>query len=234
MKYLDFQKINYFFSNYKKRPTSHNLNSLYTELDPLVVDVTNNISKNFRSRNPEDFEDLQQQTRMEVFNVLDKIVNISFTGEQLAKILVKVIIYSFIDSYKEYKKERYIKLHGMEETTYAPFVPIQEVAGERDVKYADAPMAYKKAEIFINPGQEHSYYLNILRFNIEEKIKERNRYKDKQDIILFCFDSLFNSRDISPKIIQKIWNIKEASFFLDYTEILLKTAVYDELYSESK
>ena len=230
MKYLDFSKINYYFSNYKKRNTSHNLSALYTELDPLVIDVTNNISKNFRNNHREDFEDLQQQTRLEVFNVLDKIVNISFTGEQLAKILVKVIIYSFIDSYKAYKKERYIKLHGMEETTYAPFVPIQEVTGGQDAQST----TYKKAEIYINPGQEHSYYLNILRFNIEEKIKDTNRYKDKQDIILFCFDSLFNSRDISPKIIQKIWNVKEAAFFLDYTEILLRTAVYDELYNQSK
>src|ERR1700686_3932759 len=103
--YLKFKNIDVFFNGYKKKPTSNNLNILYDELDYIILSVANGIGKAFRKSYPDDFEDILQQIRMEVFQTLSNVCNISIDGEQLQKILVKVIIYAFIDNYKKFKKE---------------------------------------------------------------------------------------------------------------------------------
>lgn len=235
MKYLNLKQINYFFLNYKKRPTNHNLSNLYTELDPLVTDVTNNIAKKFRHTFPEDFADLQQQCRMDVFLVIDKICQISFSGEQLAKILVKVIIYAFIDNYNKYKKTRMLDISNP--YLYAPdknvyfSINIEKASGEDifTTKYhgqTDRSNAVK-ALIYTNASQDTLHYINSLSNQIEGKIKQLNRYKDKEELVIFCFNSLFNSRNVSPKIIEKVWNVDNPHFWLDYTEVLLRLSIYD-------
>jgi len=222
MKYLNLKNINYFFLNYKKRPTNHNLSNLYTELDPLVTDVTNNIAKKFRHTFPDDFADLQQQCRMDVFLVIDKICQISYSGEQLAKILVKVIIYSFIDNYNKYKKTRMLDVSSPTSwTTYTDTshgyysVDINKVSGE-DINGGgnvhSRHEAGRHALVYTNASQDAGHYINSLSSQIVGKIKLLNRYKDKEELVVFCFNSLFNSRNVSPKIIEKVWNVDNPNF----------------------
>lgn len=232
---MNFQNINQYFSAYKKSASKKSLNSLYTELDPLVVDVTNNIAKFFRHRYKEDFQDIQQNVRITVFTKLDNICQISMTGEQLAKILVRVIIYSFIDEYNKYKKTRYYEktnpfMTNDELRPNPTTIPIEVVtggAGTTSTGSSSRGYIDTNRLIYTKAAQEDGYYINTLNKNITKKVIGYNRFKENEKIVLFCLESLLNSRGISPKILAKNWKVSNPSFWIRYTEVLAKISIYE-------
>lgn len=68
--YYDSTLVEQRFKEYKANPSKDRLALLYLSVDPVILSVLQRASKNFRHKHPEDFDDLVQSVKMDIFKFL--------------------------------------------------------------------------------------------------------------------------------------------------------------------
>lgn len=233
------------FANYKLNKTKDELDALYSDIDNIVVSVTQNISKKFRQKNYSDFEDLQQQVRLDIYRYLPRILENCIDAEQLVRIIVAASVIRFRFAYMNFLKrtpvivegnvvkiggDTFGKYSGGIKTSATPFVPrfpvpIFMIFAASDDIFSN----YTK----VNPSQVYSIYINEIKNRILAEVKKKNRFKSQENLVLYYIDCYL--RDVSPsrEILKNIFKANKNGFWAKYAEILLR-AVLLKVLNEDK
>jgi len=195
------------FQAYKTSPTPELITTIYSTLDPLIVNVLSKIASSLKNKHHEDYQDIQQQVRLDVYTVLPKLMDISVVPAQVIAIVVKVTSWSFKTHYHRMKNKKPI------------FVYLTDLNSE----LTESEIVDNK--IFVNSNQFDYTYLNSLQSLIIDKVISLNKYKNKNELILFCINSFFEGRDPSTKLISKRWEESNPYFMKDYSLLLFKMAI---------
>ena len=236
---FDTTDVDKAFHIYKKSPSSYTLEALYNTLDPIITTVTERIAKRFRHNVPDDFLDIQQNVRCDIFRILEKLSYISHTGNQVLSIVVKASVWSFKTNYAKYKRKTPVTSDGISVgRNYSGWEPDNEVPIEVRVESAlgcgmSSEEAYDPldisplilAKVWKNPSQYDTIYLKRLPDVILTKVLEANRFKDKEGIVKFCVSSFLEGRDPSVALISRRWNDSNSTFWPKYSKVLLKQTI---------
>lgn len=229
------------FQNYKLYKTKDSLDDLYCDIDNIIITVTRNISKKFRQKNFSDFEDLQQQVRLDIYRYLPRILESCIDAEQLIRIVVAASVIRFRFAYMNFLKKTpvmveggIIKLGGKPhrfDTQIKDFiprfpVPIFMVFATSDEVFSN----YTK----VDPNQIYNVYLNELKNRILNEVKKFNRFPDRQNLVLYYVDCYL--RDISPsrEILKNIFKANRNGFWAKYSEIVLRTTLLKVLREDKR
>ena len=85
---------------------------------------------------------------------------------------------------------------------------------------------YMLPRVWINSNQYETVYLKTLPVQILNKALQKNRYKDKEDLVRFCLVSLIEGRDASSMLISKKWD-ESPAFWTKYASVLLKLSILE-------
>lgn len=195
------------FYLYKQSPNADLVQNIYTVLDPLVVNVLSKIAASLRGRSYEDYQDIQQLVRLDVFTVLPKLLEISVVPAQVIAIVVKVTSWSFKTHYHRIKNKK----------------PSLVYLTDLNSELTESEIVDNK--IFVNSNQLDHVYLHSLQNLIVAKALELNKYKNKKELILFCINSFFEGRDPSTKLIGKRWEENNPYYMRDYSFTLFRLAL---------
>jgi len=227
--YYDSTLVEQTFQAYKASPSLEGLALLYLSLDPIILSVLQRTSKNFRHKHPDDFDDLVQSVKMDIYKILEKLANISETGNQILSIIVKASIWSFKTNYRVLKKQRGVSFEYMSEVI-ADRIAVQDHEEYTNSGYYVIPMPVDfdfslLSLVSTPPNQYACSLLKRLPSDIVEQALYKNRYKDKAPVLKFCIECYLEGRSPSSMLIAKRWNISNASFWIRYSFVLLKLSI---------
>ncbi len=223
------------FTDYKLDKTKDNLDDLYIGIDDIVVSVTRNIAKKFRQKNTSDFEDLQQQVRLDIYGYLPRILESCIDAEQLVRILVAASVIRFRFAYMNFLKKTPVILPGNTDKLeswhsssngkrpihankdgFVPRfpVPIFMIFATSDDVFSN----YTKVE----PNQIYNIYINELKTRILTEVKLLNRFKPNEHLVVYYVDCYL--RDVIPsrEILKNIFKSNKIGFWSKYAEVLLR------------
>ena len=238
--YYDSTLVEQRFKEYKASPSKDRLALLYLSVDPIILSVLQRISKNFRHKHPEDFDDLAQSVKMDIFKILEKLVNMSETGNQVLSIIIKAATWSFKTNYRYLKKQRGISFEYMYDFLSESLIYQENPDYLQGVETLAVPIDFDFSLLSLvstPPNQYACLFLKRLPSNIVEQALKNNRYKDKDPILKFCMDCYLEGRSPSSILITKRWGISNANFWIKYSFILLKLgilSVYKGVKNEEK
>ena len=229
------------FQNYKLNKEKDTLDDLYCDIDNIIISVTRNISKKFRQKNFSDFEDLQQQVRLDIYRYLPRILENCIDAEQLIRIVVAASVIRFRFAYMNFLKKTpvmvegsVIKLGGKPhrfDTQVKDFiprfpVPIFMVFASTDDIFSN----YTK----VNPNQIYNVYLNELKNRILAQVKIINRFPENENLVMYYIDCYL--RDVVPsrEILKNIFKSSKNGFWAKYAEIVLRTVLLKVLRDDKK
>lgn len=237
-KRFETDKVDILLAQYKSQPSYDNLNLLYNELENIITQVTEKIASSFRYKHPDDFEDIQQNVRISIYKILERLANISISGNQVVSIVVQATVWSFKTHYRRYKKHTPIKLEseGSIHLHYESQSKIIEIPIDRlSILDSEAQGPFTEGrhswcgelhkELHLNSGQFAGTYLHDLPRLIMEEAVRNNRYPDKEDLVRFCLMSIVEGRSPSMSLIGKKWEESEPSYWPRYSLILLRVAM---------
>lgn len=241
--FKDITETDRLLSIYKSSPTEDNLLILYEELDKVITVVTKRISMRFSKKNVEDFADLQQEVRLNIYTHLKGLADLAEDGNNLISILVKGCMWSFNVNYRKHKKNTTVKWNptGSNSSTsswlYDHDIPIQTSLEAALGSYDDPAGPGDKAEraqgglqalVWVEPIQEQ--YLAIVRLPDELVCSALflNRFNSKAGMLKYCLESLLEGYKPSPIVIEKRWNDPNGKFYLEYSLVLLKLALLQQ------
>ena len=234
--YYDSTLVEQRFKEYKANPSKDRLALLYLSVDPVILSVLQRASKNFRHKHPEDFDDLVQSVKMDIFKILEKLVSISETGNQVLSIVIKASTWSFKTNYRLLKKQRSVSFEYMSEVI-SQKVSAQEkedftVGHEVDFvsghDFVSIPVDFDVSLLSListPPNQFACSFLKSLPSGIAQTALLKNRYKDKELILKFCIECYLQGRSPSSMLISKRWGVSNANFWIKYSFILLKLSI---------
>jgi hypothetical protein len=175
------------------------INALYEELDPLIVKTLNRICYYYRHTHPEDFADIRQAVRIDLWKALPKLLTIASDEQSLTRIIVNAIGYSFKIHYKAVKK----------------YTDIEKLCLEGDVLLSIMP--HNKDELIME--------LSELPSRIWDECQRLIRFRGREkDAINYSIQLLMNNRQPSKKLISLFFNVNNAGFFIDYSRVILSIA----------
>lgn len=232
------------FNLYKLNKSKEDLDNLYNDIDNIILSVTRNISKKFRQKNLSDFEDLQQQVRLDIYRYLPRILENCVDAEQMVRILVAASVIRFRFAYMNFLKRTPVIVEGsmvklgntknnsknqydVEHKEFTPRfnVPIFMIFSPSDDIFSN----YTK----VSPTQIYSVYINELKNRILAEVKIINRFKNNENLVMYYIDCFL--RDITPsrEILKNIFKANKNGFWAKYAEILLR-AVLLKVLNEDK
>ena len=234
-KRFETEEVDRVLGLYKRDPSSDNLEQLYVALDSIIETVTARIAKTFRSKNPEDFLDIKQNVKIDIYKVLPKLSSISTTGNQVIAITVNACVWSFRTHYKKWKKDNPIPAHAL-------FNAVEEgdmrTAGTHCVHtppnkgwsyyYSSDSTGDNKSPldgIFVLPNQYDKLYLKSIGSELISNALKKNRFPEKDSLVKFCLQNLIEGRTASSAVISGRWGAEKTSFWPKYSGILLKIAL---------
>lgn len=217
---IDVMPIEPIFLRCKSSITEDNVAELYTSIDSIIDRITKNISKTYRRKHAEEFEDLQQSIKLEIFKVMPRLVGISIDAEQFVRLLVSSILYKFKQEYSILKKKQPIEFYETHPSDNG-WKPDNDVL---IIHYLDLDKEEETSpsEGSIAPSQEYYVYLSGLKDRLLSLAKDYNRFKDKEEIILFCIDYILKGQTLSRRLLKKMYNINNIAFWIRYSEVLLR------------
>jgi hypothetical protein len=224
------------FQLYKLNKCKDTLDDLYCDIDHIIISVTRNISKKFRQKNFSDFEDLQQQVRLDIYRYLPRILENCIDAEQLIRIVVAASVIRFRFAYMNFLKKTpvmveggIIKLGGKPhrfDTQVKDFIPRFPVPIFMCFNMSDDVFSnYSKT----NPDQIYRLYLVELKTRILAVVKEKNRFPDNENLVLYYIDCYL--RDVVPsrEILKNIFKANRNGFWAKYSEIVLRSTLLEVL-----
>jgi hypothetical protein len=239
--YYDSKLVGHYFDLYKANPTEEGLALLYMALDPIILSVLQRMSKNFRHKHPDDFEDITQCVKMDVYKILEKLTSISETGNQVLSISIKASMWSFKTNYRSLKKQQCLSFEYMSEELLDRIAiadSVEYVRGQPDALFStnSADLAFL-ALVSTSPSQYAYSFLKSLPADLTTQALAINRYKDKAPVLKFCIDCFLEGRVPSTMLISKRWGISNANFWIKYSLILMKLSilsVYKGVHNEKR
>lgn len=175
------------------------INELYEELDPLIVKSLNRLCYYYKNTHPEDFADIRQMVRVNLWQSLPKLLTIATDEQSLTRIIVNAISFSFKVNYKKVKK----------------YNDIEKLCLDSDLL------------LTINPSEKDELVMSLAEYpsRIWEETKRINRFKDRErDVVAYCIALLMTGRLPSKKLISMFFNINNAQFFINYSRTILALA----------
>lgn len=239
---FDTEEVDSVLAKYKKRPNSVTLAALYESVDPIVSGVTSRIARRFSKKHPDDFLDIQQNVRIAIFNILEKIANMSETGNQIISIIVSATVWSFKTNYRAFKRKTPVS--GDSPTSISTWTPEYNVPIEVPYPSTNANnLSYTVTSLststyqhttLVNvfstpPSQVEAIYLQHLPELIAKSAKAKNRYKDKQDVVDFCINTIMDGRSPSTSLIANKWDSEFYNFWPKYSKVLIKLSALEVL-----
>lgn len=243
IKHFDTKLIEPLLLAYKANPNEETLDVLYNGIDHIILTVTNKIASSFSRHHPDDFLDLQQNVRISIYRILPKLATISISGNQVVAVIVKATVWAFKSRYAQYKRKTPVQ------GSYGDWMPDNEVPIEIQLEMAmggivsdDYPKDMPEENfnsihssvkqiaaprIWINSNQYESVYLKALPVQVLNKALQKNRFKSKESLVRFCLSSLIEGRTASLMLISKKWGENNPSWWIRYSNVLLKLAVLD-------
>lgn len=245
IKRFETEQIERILFKYKQNPSEENLDELYNNIDHIIVTITNKIASGFSKKHPDDFMDIQQNVRISIYRILPKLATISVSGNQVVAVVVKATVWSFKSRYSAYKRKT-----PVQGTMFGTWLPDNEIPIEVQLEMAiggtELGESSRKTEeegpswthtaniskVFISPriwtnsNQFETVFLKTLPVQILNKALQKNRFKDKEDLVRFCLVSLIEGRDASTILISKKWDVNP-SFWTRYSNVLLKLSILE-------
>lgn len=229
--------------SYKQKNTEDSLCILYNSVENIINTVSKNIAKTFSRKNAEDFKDIQQEIRLQIYKILPRLSVLSVDGEQLIRILVSAVIFSFRSAYKKYKKATPVKVATGQAINHIfitnDWQPDENVLVEFSYEELTDPIfecnVPKKVVHYsflkIDSQIESSIYIKQVFQQLLELVLLNNRYKHYESIIKFCLLSLLHNRQPSLLLLNTYTQTTKATFFINYTKYLIKLSLL-QLYSQ--
>lgn len=229
---------------YKQNPSEENLDELYNKIDHIIVTITNRIASGFSHKYPDDFMDLQQNVRISIYRILPKLATISVSGNQVVAIIVKATVWSFKSRYAAYKRKTPVK------GTFGVWQPDNDIPIEVQLEMAiggtelgetshkteeegpswahcqNISKVFISPKVWTNSNQYETILLKTLPVQVLNKALQKNRFKDKEDLVRFCLVSLIEGRDASTMLISRKWDVNP-SFWTRYSSVLLKLSILE-------
>lgn len=226
---------------HKAKENNIYLESLYNSIQFIITNVTNNKAKRFRRKYPQDFEDLQQVIRLDIWRVFERLLGLSYTADQFIRILISAISFSFRSNYKRLKKTLPVSVGG----TYVAFdwapdedVPIEltleevfDVADQSANEIRLQSLLTLPSE-YVNSSIDLALDISTLTDDIFKKALKLNRFNAEPEltIIEFCLSSYLRGREPSKILISSFFDSPNISwFFIDYAKILIKIAIIQHM-----
>lgn len=175
------------------------INELYEDLDPLVVKSLDRLCYYYKNTHPEDFADLRQQVRVDMWKSLPKLLSIATDEQSLTRIIVNAISFSFKVNYKKVKKHN----------------DIEKLCLDNDIL------------LTINPSEKDELVMSLSEYpaRVWEETKRINRFKDREgDVVSYCVALLMTGRLPSKKLISTFFNVSNAQFYINYSKVILSLA----------
>lgn len=215
------EHLNRPFEDFKLDKTKENLDALYEGLDKIILTVTNNIAKRFKTKNLSDFEDLQQTVRLDIYRYLPRILESAFDPEQLVRIVVAASVLRYRFAYMNFLKKTPVSV-GVSSTNISSWVPKYNVP--IFLVYESFSAEFEK-QSSASPNQLYLVYLKNLKLHILEKVKKNNRFKDKENLVCYYVDCLL--KDVSPSkdILKNIFKTNKNFFWLKYAEVVMRASL---------
>lgn len=226
--YYDSTLVDYYFDLYRANPTEDGLALLYTALDPIVLSVLQRTSKNFRHKHPDDFDDLVQSVKMDIYKILEKLTKMSETGNQVLSIIIKAAVWSFKTNYRVLKKQRGVSFEYMSEIMLDR-IGLQDnpeyIKGE-ETQPVPTDFDFSLFSLVSTPPSQYAYsFLKNLPADLLAGSLSRNRHKDKAPVLKFCIECFLEGRVPSTMLISKRWGVSNANFWIKYALILMKLSI---------
>jgi hypothetical protein len=228
-------------SFYKAKENNDYLESLYENIQFIIDSVTNNKAKRFRKKYPQDFEDIQQGVKIEIWRVFNKLLNLSYTADQFIRILISAISFSFRSNYKRLKKTLpvsvgggYINVDWKPDEDVPIEITIETVFGQFGKTSYDTFKEKKLREVgeypseYVDSSIDLAIDLSTLNEKVFFKALELNRFKKDTELMIieFCLASYLRGREPSRMLISSFFNNGSTTwFFLNYSKVLLKIAL---------
>lgn len=209
------------FDDFKIEKTKDSLDILYEQIDNIVVTVTNNISKRFKSKNYSDFEDLQQTVRLDIYRYLPRILETAVDPEQLVRIVVAASVIRFRFAYMNFLKKTPVSV-DVTSTNISAWKPKYNVPVF--LVYENWSAEFEKQSC-INANQPSIVYLKDLKNRILSVAKSFNRFKEQENLVCYYVDCLLRNVSPSKDILKNIFKTNRNYFWLKYSEILLRASL---------
>src|ERR1035437_2464766 len=88
--------------------TPDELQTLFNDtVYPHIIVTTNKIASYYRHKHKEDFEDIQQLISIDVWRVLERLLELAFNTESFMRLLTSSVNYSFKTHYGKIKRTVY-------------------------------------------------------------------------------------------------------------------------------
>lgn len=172
---------------------------------PHIIVTTNKIASYYRHKHKEDFEDIQQLISMDVWRVLERLLELSFNTESFMRLLTSSVNYSFKTHYGKIKRTIY--------------VPSQNHVNLEDFEI-ESPSDVNKLNILID--------MDNLSKRVLALSTGFNRFEGQErDAVNFCIKSILVGREPSKKIISAFYNVDIPNFFIDYASYLIRLSMFN-------
>ncbi len=204
--------------NYKLSPNEAQLEVLFDTLNPIIESVLRRCSKSFSKKHTEDFLDIEQNVKLDLFKVLPKLSSISISGNQIIGIIVKGTIWAFRVHYNKYKKSNSFIFKDL---TTGHDVESDEIVED--------PMLQIPRESLPEQPQLSVLLLEAFKKEILKNCLKENRYREQDLMVQFIIESKLEGRIPSAVLLESKWGIKNKIFWFRYTDVLLKLGIYNTL-----
>jgi len=234
--FKDLDRIDKTLLSYKNNPSHEGLELLYEELDSIITTITVKISSGFRKKNQNDFLDLQQEVRINIFTHLNKLAEISEDANNLVAIIVKGCVWSCRANYRKHKKSTPVKWNDSPSISFSSWlyeheIPIQVgvavALGDMDTSTESDTYGTLKAAVWQEPVQLAHLQLQALPELLTDTALALNRFASKAGMIKFCLGLILEGRTPSTLVLEKKWGDSNGKFYVEYATLLFKLALIE-------
>jgi hypothetical protein len=185
--------------------TSNELEDLFnTTVYPHIINTTGKIASYYKHKHHEDYEDIQQLIAMDVWRVMERLLEISTDSNSFMRILTSAINFSFKTHYGKLKRTIY--------------VPSQSHVNLEEFEI-ETPSDVNKLNILID--------MDNLSKHIVGLSAGFNRFTaNDREAIDFCLKSILLGREPSKKIISAFYMVENAAFCIDYAKYLIRLSLF--------
>ena len=218
-KRFDSYPVDVALMNYKVSPNDALLEDLFNTLNPIIESVLRRCSKSFSKKHADDFLDIEQNVKLDLFKVLPKLTAISISGNQIIGITVKGTIWAFRVHYNKYKKAN-------------SFV-FKDLMVGHDVEsdeLSEDPLLQLPRESLPEQPQLSLLLLEAFKKDIIRNSLKENRYQEQSLMVQFIIESKLEGRIPSAILLESKWGVKNKIFWFRYTDVLLKLGIYNTLH----
>ena len=186
--------------------TPNELNDLFNDtVYPHIVSTGGKIASYYKHKHPQDYEDILQLICMDVWRVMERLLDISEDSASFMRILTSAINFSFRTHYGKLKR-----------TVYLP----NQSNVSLDEFEVETPSDINKLNILIDMSNLNKKILGIA--------DSYNRFTgSERDAVTFCLKSLLVGREPGKKIIAAFYKVTDSNFFIDYSKMLIRLSIYE-------